>query len=483
MNNNIVNILPNATSLIESMRSIGYSFETAIADIIDNSISAEANVIKIYQRESEGIPYIQIIDNGKGMRDDELIEAMRLGSKNPIDLRKENDLGRFGLGLKSASFSQCRVLTVISKKDNQINGYQWDLDLVKETNQFSVRKLSKANIASFVNIEELTELAHGTIVHWKSFDRISESSTDLSNELANLVIKANEHISLIFHRFIDEGINISINYEPVIAKDPFLENHQGTQELKSKKVFVEGQTIELHPYVLPHFSRLRARDKRKSGKTNEQHRSQGFYLYRSKRLIVWGDYLGLAKKTELGKNVRIRVDIPNSLDYIWEIDVKKSRANVPSKIKKNLLSAISDGENISTKVNTYRGKKEIAKEKAMWQFFTERDDTFHVEINEENEMYRQFMNTLNEEQKKMFLILSKALAVNVPFQAIYSQIGSGREYVSHEDSTLDTLKEALKSVKESNLIDVNLWLKSLLSEEPYASNKKVIEFINKELGV
>ena len=116
MMDNLVTILPNAASLIESMRSIGYSFETAIADIIDNSISAKATKIEIFERKNNGLHYVQIIDNGLGMTNDELIEAMRLGSKNPIEKRDKDDLGRFGLGLKSASFSQCRVLTVVSKK-------------------------------------------------------------------------------------------------------------------------------------------------------------------------------------------------------------------------------------------------------------------------------------------------------------------------------------------------------------------------------
>lgn len=483
MENNIVNIIPNAISLIESMRSIGYSFETAIADIIDNSISAEAKVIKIYQRENDSEPYLQVIDNGKGMEELELIEAMRLGSKNPTDTRDENDLGRFGLGLKSASLSQCRVLTVISKKNHRITGFQWDLDLIQKTNQFSVRKLSENYISEVKNIHEINEVQHGTLVQWEKFDRITDSTNDLSVELDDLMIKAIEHISLIFHRFLENGTQINVNFEQVEAKDPFLEDHKGTQELKDKKVFVENEVIHLQPYVLPHFSKLSAADKRKSGKTNEQYKSQGFYLYRNKRLIVWGSYLGLSKKTEFGKNVRIKVDIPNSLDYIWEIDVKKSRANVPSKIKKNLLSAINDGESISKKVNTYRGKKEINKEKPLWQFFTERDGKYHFEINENNELYKQLVNTLNKEQQRVFSVFTKTLSANIPFQAIYAQIGSGKEILTREDDNLvKNLKEILEDIKKNNLMDEKLWLRSLLSEEPYASNVTAIDFINKEIG-
>lgn len=483
MDNNIVNIIPHASSLIESMRSIGYSFETAIADIIDNSISAEADLIKIYLRESNNVPYIQIMDNGWGMEEDELVEAMRLGSKNPVHIREKNDLGRFGLGLKSASFSQCRVLTVVSKRNEKITAYQWDLDLIYKTNEFSVRKLSSQEINKINNINEILDLKTATIVQWEVFDRITDSSNDLSDELADLMNKSIEHISLIFHRFISEGLKITVNNEVVAPKDPFLENHSATQELKDKSVVVEGETIYLQPYVIPHYSKLSIRDKGKAGKANEQYKSQGFYLYRNKRLIVWGDYLGLSRKTELGKNVRIKVDIPNSLDYLWEIDVKKSRANVPSKIKKNLLSAITDGESVSKKVNTYRGKIEIKKDKPLWDFIIERNEDFFIKLNEENELYKQFFDTLTSDQKRLFGLFANSLAANIPFQAIYSQVSGGKEYNNAEDENLVCLLEEMyEEVKGKSIIDEKLWLKSLLSEEPYGSNTKVIKFINERIG-
>lgn len=484
MESNIITILPNASSLIESMRSIGYSFETALADIIDNSISSGANEIQIFQRVNNNKPYVQIVDNGSGMDDDELIEAMRLGSKNPLDIRDKNDLGRFGIGLKSASFSQCRKLTVISKKNAKTNGYQWDLDLVKKTDSFNIRRLSKEEKHQIINVDGLFKLENGTIVQWEDFDRIQDSTNDLSDELAELMNKSAEHISLIFHRFLENGLKISVNFEPVLPKDPFLVNHIGTQELKDKKVSVDGEIIHLYPYVIPHFSKLSAADQRKSGKVNEQYKAQGFYLYRNKRLIVWGDYLGLTKKSELGKNVRIKVDIPNNLDYLWEIDVKKSRASVPSKIKKNLLSAISDSDVVSRNVNTYRGKKELTEEKTLWQFYSGRDDSFHFELNSENELYIQFVNNLDENQKRMFDIFSTSIAANIPYQAIYSQIGNGsksNEIFYEDDSLISSLKETVDKLKLNSNFNTKAWLQSLVSENPYASNKEVIEFIKEEL--
>lgn len=484
MKRNLLTVLPNASSLIESMRSIGYSFETAIADIIDNSISAKAKQIDIFQRTKDGKPYLQIIDDGRGMSREELIEAITLGSKNPLEIREETDLGRFGIGLKSASFSQCRKLTVISKKNNQINAYQWDLDLVRITDSFDVVCLTQEDISAINNIEILNARNSGTIVQWEEFDRIRESTLDLSDELAELMNRTVEHISLIFHRFLEENLQIKVNFETVFPKDPFLKNHIGTQELKDKKVLIDGELIYLQPYIIPHFSRLTSKDQRKSGKVNEHYKSQGFYLYRNKRLIIWGDYLGLSRKKELTKNVRIRVDIPNSLDYLWEIDVKKSRASVPSKIKKNLISTITDGEIVSKRVNTYKGKKELKLNKPMWQFFSERDESFYFRINSENPLYEQYINTLSEDQKEIFLLFTKTLEASIPYQAIYSQIGSGKNHhinYEEDEELVKSLSEAIEKIKEIKNYDLRAWLNNIISEEPYVSNAKAKDLINKEL--
>ncbi|RGS49207.1 ATP-binding protein [Holdemanella biformis] len=112
---NEVKLIPNAPILIESTRSIGYSFETALADIIDNSLAKKANKIDVYFNSIDS-PFVMVIDNGVGMNLEELTDAMRYGSKSSLEERDRNDLGRFGLGLKTASLSQCRKLTVFSKK-------------------------------------------------------------------------------------------------------------------------------------------------------------------------------------------------------------------------------------------------------------------------------------------------------------------------------------------------------------------------------
>ena len=483
MSEELVILEPYASSLIESMRSIGYSFETAIADIIDNSISAKATEIKIYQRVKNGIPYIQIIDDGIGMSRSDLLDALRLGSKNPTEDREKDDLGRFGLGLKSASFSQCRILTVVSKMNNEIHGFQWDLDIVAKTNRFVVRELDEFEISSFSNLSYLSEREGGTIVQWENFDRINDSTHDLQNELADLMIVAIEHISLIFHRFLNSKLTIQVNNEKVVPKDPFLKNNGGTQERPIEKIKIEGETITLNPYILPHLSKLSVADKRLAGKANEYYKSQGFYLYRNKRLIVWGSYLGVSRKTELGKNLRIQVDIPNSLDYLWEVDVKKSRANVPSIIRKNLSKAIVDGENVSKRVYTFRGNREVTDNESMWSFFSDRDNKFHFEINTENPLYKQLVYTMDDDEYRLFQMYLKTLSENLPIQKIYAEVADGKGNVGVQDENLtEDLKAIVEQVKSIPTVDVKEILKSLLSTEPYKSNDVAVNYINRELG-
>lgn len=484
MVNNYVEVLPSAAVLIESMRSIGYTFRDAVADIIDNSISAKATDINIFMRQKNGEYYVQIVDNGSGMNKLELIEAMRLGSKDPQKSREIDDLGRFGLGLKSASFSQCKKLTVISKKDNSIHGFVWNLDYVREVNQFKIQELNSNQISNISNINQLEEYNSGTIVQWEDFDRIEAVSNKIGDELTRLMDDAANHISLVFHRFLeDKDFRLSINYAEIQPKDPFLKNNPRTQQLQSKIVTLDGQVLNLYPYVLPYFSTLDLEERKKANISDKQYELQGIYLYRNKRLIVWGDYLGLYSKSELTKNTRIQVDIPNTLDYLWELDVKKSKARIPSKIKKNILSVVNDGVSISKRVNKFRGTKEITKSNPTWLVLKDREDEFRFELNKENELFNLFYSSLDENQKKLFKLYSNSLVETIPYNNIYSQVSSG-----YEQSDLDSEKlfEDVKSVfnllKDSSNLSIKNLAKTLMKEEIYKNNKDIAEFLIKQMG-
>lgn len=156
--------IPRADHLMGSMRSMGYTFESAIADIIDNSISANCQNVHIFFSADPIHCYVSILDDGDGMSKDELLEAMRYGSTSSESVRSENDLGRFGLGLKAASLSQCRKLTVVSKKDNVLSAYRWDYDFIKENKNWDILELNSKEIKSLPTIESLLANAHGTLV-------------------------------------------------------------------------------------------------------------------------------------------------------------------------------------------------------------------------------------------------------------------------------------------------------------------------------
>lgn len=478
----LIQIQPSAYNLISSMRSIGYSFETALSDIIDNSISANANIIKIYLSVLSKDNFIQIIDNGIGMTNNELIDAMRLGSRNPNESRGYDDLGRFGLGLKSSSFSQCKSLTVISKKNNIISALKWDLDYIAKSDLFEVIVLDDAEISKITNINKLDEYTSGTIVMWEKFDKISISSNDVAKELTKHMEHAIEHISLVYHRYLEEYLSIYVNEMIIEAKDPFLKNHQGTQFLKKKSIYLENEQITLEPFVLPHFSKLSPKDKRLSGDISKQDKNQGFYLYRNKRLIVWGTYLGLNKKSELTKNLRIKVDIPNSLDKIWDLDIRKSQARIPSKIAKNFLSAISDGENISKNVNEYKGKKEFAKSTRIWDLITDRDGDFRLDVNKEHPIYRAFKDKLTPEQLGIFDILVKNFIDEVPIYSIYSKIGGGHDLIKEDEyKKLEKFIETTNMLKGLVGFDYKGYLMSLLNTRSSDSSGLIFNYIKQEM--
>jgi DNA mismatch repair enzyme (predicted ATPase) len=325
--------VPYAPSLIESMRSLGYSFSSAIADIIDNSISAQSNRISIVTEPSNN-PYLYILDDGYGMTKSELYEAMRYGSGNPQARRSQTDLGRFGLGLKSASLSQCRKLVVISKKNGELSGYSWDMDYVISCGSWMLKEFSETEIREYPQLSRLFSQKSGTYVFWSEFDRIKEGAGDISVTFNKLLDDMVNHLSLVFHRFIEEGLRIDLNGYEINARDPFLTHHRATQRKRESSFYIKDEKITLKPYILPHISKLSQEDIVSLGGKDRITNDQGFYVYRNKRLIIWGTWFRLERKDELNKLARVMVDIPNSLDSLWAIDIKKSSAMLPDIIRK-----------------------------------------------------------------------------------------------------------------------------------------------------
>jgi hypothetical protein len=349
--------IPEASSMIETFRAIGYSLETAIADIIDNSISALAKNVWVSFNWKGNETWLSIKDDGRGMTNDEIIRAMRPGTKNPRETRSAKDLGRFGLGLKTASFSQCRTVSVLSKAQNgHPSFWTWDLDFVNQTGQW--------NLVNYLPEEqrfqtELVALRSGTIVVWNDIDRLVRNlqQTDIQALDRFLVImeQVKKHLAMVFHRFIETGrLKIHFQNRIVSAWSPFLINDPATQGFPEEPLH-DGR-VTMKGYVLPHKSKLNEEAFKEAEGPKGWNEQQGFYIYRNDRMLLAGDWFGLFRKEEHYKLSRIQLNLPNDLDSEWQIDIKKSIARPPIMLREQLKAYASQVRSRAVQVYRHRGK-------------------------------------------------------------------------------------------------------------------------------
>lgn len=438
-------VLPYAPVLVESTRSIGYSFETAVADIIDNSISAAATDIRICFMSKEP-QWLCIEDNGCGMTEDELETAMRYGSHSPSSTRRKDDLGRFGLGLKTASLSQCRKLTVMSKCRGRIVAACWDLDHIVQTGEWTLRFWSDRELKDLPGYLFLEANESGTVVLWQKFDRLQQESVNVQQTFDEKIELTRRHISLVFHRFLNgDGMNnrlsISFNGDPVTGFDPFLTRHPATQPMIEQLLRINGEEIRVKPYILPFASKLSAKDIQSIGGTNDLRQQQGFYVYRNRRLIIWGTWFRLIKQNELGKLARVRVDIPNSLDSIWEIDIKKSTASLPSFIKKNLADIVRGAVGRSERIYKYRGRNIQTDDLIhIWNPMDDRG-VFQYRINRDFPICAMLSDHLDKTGSFLLDSFIKMLENSFPYADVYYRMAKNESGMSEQILDFDSVYE------------------------------------------
>lgn len=482
-----IELPPYAPTLIESTRSIGYSLETAVADIVDNSIAAGARNVDIFffPVDSE---YLAILDDGKGMNVDELDSAMRYGSKNPIDTRDGKDLGRFGLGLKTASLSQCRCLTVVTKQGNRIEGRCWDIDYVIETGRWSLIMLDSAALNSIPHMAELQEYPSGTLVVWQRLDRLKNKEIDFELSLGRKLDVVRDHLSLVFHRYLngEKGItrlNIAINKKEILAKDPFLEE-KSTRPMDDETMIIHGEKIITRAYILPHISKMTAHERNALGGEEGLKRQQGFYVYRNKRLLIWGTWFRMMRQGELSKLARIRVDIPNTLDELWTLDIKKSSALPPEEVRKNLKVIIERIAEHSKRTWTCRGKKEIDDRKVhLWNRMKNRDGGIYYEINREHPMVKRIFEQ-NSEIQIMVNTLLKQVEVGLPLNQLYVDLNNDEQVTNECNQSENDILVALKNMlttqeTKAQKIDFLLNIKNV---EPFAQYPSIILQLKEEIS-
>ena len=442
-------IIPRADMLMGSMRSMGYSFEAAVADIIDNSISAKSSTVRIFFPETiDDKIALGILDDGIGMSKEMLSEAMRYGSSSSEEIRDEHDLGRFGLGLKAASLSQCKVLTVACYWEGSIDAFSWDYDYILETKKWFVKELSQAEIIELPYYEELNKQKKGTLVLWQNFDTLSKSNEGLVfNALETIKPKLDDALSLIFHRYIgasQKKLSIYINNKKLHPQDPFLENHRKITTKKESTIAIkDSNNIERHIrvrlFVLPVISDMTEKDKKLIGGIENLRSRQGFYVYRNNRLIIWGTWFGLKPRAELSKNARVRVDIPNSLDDIWSIDIKKQSAAIPLRIKNQLKKTVEDALEISTAKHTHRGRKEKLDDDIdyIWDRYEGRNKSYFYQINRESKLFQFVRSQMSEADFDLMQLLLGEIEKNLPIQQLYIDKSNEKVEVEVPDSRED----------------------------------------------
>ena len=471
--------VPEAASMIETFRAIGYNLETAVADILDNSISAGAKNIYVDRIWNGGKTVVTIKDDGCGMSSDEIVEAMRPGAQNPLETRSANDLGRFGLGMKTASFSQCRKLTVISKKAGFHSAYwTWDLDYVAITHKWELIRWAPD---SYSNV--LDEQKTGTMIIWTDLDRVIPHTTSVNDiaakqKFSDAWARVKSHIAMTFHRFIENNdVTIYWGENKIEAWNPFCLSENKTQIFPTESLYFGNNKAEVKGYILPHKNNFSSEENyRKAEGMNGYPAAQGFYVYRGKRLLLAGSWLNLFRKEDHYKLVRISIDLPNTLDSEWQIDIKKSTATPPLSCREQLRSYALDVRNRGMEVYRHRGK--ILKKKAGVNFQPlwlekKKGNKWSFVVNRENQLIKE----LQEEAKinpvpainKLFRIIEES----IPTPTIYVKQSSEEELQKEPFSDMD-----ISLVKDMLYQSYNNQLKAGLTSAQAKAVLKTIEPYN-----
>jgi len=473
---------PEATSLMTTARSFGsYDLAFALADLIDNSIHAEAKNIWISFTPSSHDVIVRVRDDGKGMSKDRLIEAMRPASANPEDYREPNDLGRFGWGMKSASLSQARVVSVVSWQNGKFTGARWDLDnLADWMMDVFVGEDAKALLDSG------KVSSSGTEIIWSNSDRLCDPEMNLSvdERLNDKIAHAKRQLSLIFHRYLSgEGVSklmIHMQGMEILPTDPFMRSHPSTQTLGEEKIQMHGDgELTVQPYILPHYSKLSHEEKETLGGPEGMVRTQGFYVYRNKRLIIYGTWFRLIPHGELSQLTRVRVDLPNSLDAQWKITVDKSDAQLPVVLRRRLREVVSKFSRKSIGVQRRRGVDfQTEGRLPIWKRNIHQGRVRYL-INREHPMVIQLLNECDDSSNAYAVL--RLVEAYLPADGLAKDVQEDSEKIVQAITDSDEFDSILTTCMINFLRDVSGtpklddFLRFMRNVEPFASQWKYSE--------
>jgi hypothetical protein len=335
--------------------------------------------------------------------------------------------------------------------DGNMCAAAWELDLVEATNEWSLKLFEADEVLHLPRVEELVARGHGTIVIWRDFDRATAGEHDEPAALARLVDESRPHLSLVFHRYVlphdhDSRCAISINALPLEPYDPFIRSNRFTERLPTETVEVEREVVSIQPFILPHLANISELEMRRAGGAERLRQTQGFYIYRSRRLISHGTWFRLVRHDELTKLARVQVDIPNSLDHLWGLDVKKSTANPPDVVRARLRRITDRIANRGA--NVFRERRRRANKADtvhLWDRSLIRNAILYT-INRQHPLVDSLADTLADTELTRLEQLLRALEIALPADSIFADLSADQSVQPVPDeiiSELRTLAEAL----------------------------------------
>jgi hypothetical protein len=453
----------NLENFLESSRDIGYTLNNAIADLVDNSIDASAKNIRISLTFQDNKLGFHIVDDGRGMTQKELENAMELSCANPNDIRKKGKLGKYGLGLKLSSFAFARILRVTSiASSSNITSYEWNLDKITETGFFQRVVSNQERVKIFSST--------GTLVEWYNCDKlINYEESDYNSTLASLV----KHISLTFGRLIKEQeITITLNGTRITAMDPFYVGEESTIAFPTVPIKISNSAeIHVTAFVIANL-------KNQKGSFLEE---QGFYIYRNKRLIEKTGWLGLYKPNEVSKLARVRVDITNFHDDVVGVNINKTSINKVNPILKSALQKTAETARKKS-LEYYRVKGKVLKKTTKDQVL---DSVWLVKqigkkkklyINNNHPMIKSF---LNKDTKKLF----KLLEDTIPLETILSFEKEFDFEINSNNAIYLELGRKILNTKIQKGIPTVEAIKELATIEPFSIEPSLLEIIREGYNV
>ncbi len=428
------------------MREIGYSLGTALADLVDNCIAAQAETIQIFAVTKAAEARIGILDDGVGLTEAELLDAMRLGSRNPLDERAKSDLGRFGLGLKTASFSQCRVFTVVSRNNGTIACARWNLDHIANSGKWQVQIPDDPTSIPWANLIG----ASGTLVVWEQlgFRIDGAEAAQIEADFVRQLDEARTHLELVFHRFLSgepnrRRVSIEMNNRPLEPFDPFHSRHPATIAGPEELIRVENESILVQAFTLPHHGKVTSTEWEHYAGPEGYVRNQGFYVYRERRLIIHGTWFGLARPAELTKLARVRIDMPNSLDGAWKIDVKKASAQLPRPVRERLRRIIEPLGAASKRVYRTRGRRLTEENRIPVWSRIQNKNQISYRINDEHPMVLDLLSKLPPEVRGNLLRVIEVAGASLPMDALFADLGGAPGSVVCDGTSEQALRYAV----------------------------------------